>query len=62
MKNYESCSQAILAAFMGVFDVEDPFVMASAGALHGGMMASLTCGIYTSGLMVLGLLIGRTRI
>jgi C_GCAxxG_C_C family probable redox protein len=62
MKRYESCSQSILAAFMGEFGVEDPLVMASAGGLHGGMMASLTCGIYTGGLMVLGLLIGRPRI
>lgn len=62
MKRYESCSQSILAAFMGEFGVEDPLVMASAGGFHGGMMVSLTCGIYTSGLMVLGLLIGRTRI
>ena len=62
MKHYESCSQSILAAFMGEFGVKDPLVMASAGGFHGGMMASLTCGIYTGGLMVLGLLIGRPRI
>jgi C_GCAxxG_C_C family probable redox protein len=62
MKQYESCSQAILAAFMEEFGVKDPMVMASAGGFHGGMMASLTCGIYTSGLMVLGLLIGRPYI
>ena len=62
MKRYESCTQSILAAFMGEFGIEDPLVMASAGGFHGGMMASLTCGIYTGGLMVLGLLIGRPRI
>jgi hypothetical protein len=32
MKRYESCSQSILAAFMGEFGIEDPPVMASAGA------------------------------
>jgi C_GCAxxG_C_C family probable redox protein len=62
MKQYESCSQAILAAFMEEFGVEDPLVIASAGGFHGGMMASLTCGVYTGGLMVLGLLIGRPYI
>jgi hypothetical protein len=29
MNRYESCSQSILAAFMGEFGVEDPLVMAS---------------------------------
>jgi C_GCAxxG_C_C family probable redox protein len=62
IRKHESCAQAILAAFMEELEVEDPLVMASAGAFHAGLSASLTCGIYTGGLMVLGLLMGRDEI
>ena len=47
---------------MEELEIEDPLVMASAGAFHAGLSASLTCGIYTGGLMVLGLLMGRDKI
>jgi C_GCAxxG_C_C family probable redox protein len=59
MRRYESCSQSILAAFMEELGIEDPLVIRSAGALHGGLLCSLTCGIHIGGLMVLGLLMGR---
>lgn len=59
MKQHESCSQSILAAFMEEFGIRDPLVIRSAGALHGGMLCSLTCGVHIAGLMVLGLLMGR---
>ena len=36
--------------------------MRSAGAMFGGMTSSLTCGIHTSAMMVLGLLMGREDI
>jgi C_GCAxxG_C_C family probable redox protein len=62
MRKHESCAQCILGAFMEELGVDDPLVMASAGAFHAGLSTSLTCGIYTGGLMVLGLLMGRDRI
>lgn len=62
MRKHESCAQCILAAFMEELEIEDPLLMASAGAFHAGLSASLTCGIYTGGLMVLGLFMGRDRI
>ena len=62
VKNYGSCTQAILAAFMDEFDLADPFLMRSAGAMYAGMTASLTCGVHTAGLMVLGLFMGRENI
>jgi C_GCAxxG_C_C family probable redox protein len=62
IRKHESCAQAILGAFMEELEIEDPLVMASAGAFHAGLSASLTCGIYTGGLMVLGLFMGRDKI
>jgi len=62
MRSHESCAQAILGAFMDEFGIDDRLVMASAGAFHAGLSTSLTCGIYTGGLMVLGLFMGRDRI
>ncbi len=62
MRNHESCTQAILGAFMDELEIDAPMVMRSAGALHGGMVSSLTCGVITGGLMVLGLLVGREDI
>lgn len=62
MRRYESCTQSILAAFMEELDVRDPLVMRAAGALHGGLLSSLTCGIHLAGMMVLGLLVGRERL
>lgn len=62
MMRCESCTQSILAAFMEELDIDDPMVIRSAGAMHGGMLCSLTCGIHTAGLMVLGLLMGREEL
>ena len=62
MRKHESCAQCVLGAFMEELGIEDPLVMASAGAFHAGLSTSLTCGIYTGGLMVLGLFMGRDQI
>jgi C_GCAxxG_C_C family probable redox protein len=62
MRSHESCAQAILGAFMDELGIDDRLVMASAGAFHAGLSTSLTCGVYTGGLMVLGLFMGRDRI
>ena len=62
VKRYESCTQSILAAFMEELGLDDPLVLRAGGAMHGGMMTSLTCGVQTAGLMVLGLLIGRENL
>jgi C_GCAxxG_C_C family probable redox protein len=59
MEQYQSCTQSVLAAFMEEFGIRDPLVMRSAGAMHGGMMCSYTCGVHVAGAMVLGLLVGR---
>ncbi len=62
MKNYDSCAQSILAAFLEVLNVDNPLLMRSAGAMHGGMVSSLTCGIHSSAMMLLGVLLGREDI
>ena len=62
VKKYGSCTQGILAAFMQEFGINDPMVIRSAGAMHLGMVSSLTCGIHTAGLMILGLIMGRGKL
>jgi C_GCAxxG_C_C family probable redox protein len=62
MSRHESCAQSILAAFMDELAIEDPRVIRAAGAFHGGVVSSLTCGIHLGGAMVLGLLVGRENL
>ena len=62
MKQHESCAQSILAAFLEELGIEDPLVLRAAGAFHGGLVSSLTCGIHLGGAMVLGLLMGREKL
>jgi C_GCAxxG_C_C family probable redox protein len=62
VSNYESCTQSIVAAFMEEFGITDPLVLRAAGGMHAGMVTSLTCGIVSAGIMVLGLLMGRENI
>ena len=62
MKRYDSCTQSILASFMEEIGIMDPMIISSAGAMHGGMVSSLTCGIHIAGLMVLGLFMGRYKL
>jgi C_GCAxxG_C_C family probable redox protein len=62
MEKHESCAQSILAAFMEALEIQNPLVLRAAGGFHGGMMSSLTCGIHTGGMMVLGLLMGRENL
>ncbi len=62
MRRNHSCTQSILAAFMAEFGIDDPLVIRAAGAMHSGMLCSLTCGVHTAGMMVLGLLMGRENL
>jgi C_GCAxxG_C_C family probable redox protein len=62
VSTYESCTQSIVAAFMEELGITDPLVLRAAGGMHAGMVSSLTCGIVSAGVMVLGLLIGREDI
>ncbi len=62
MKRNHSCTQSILTAFMEELGIDDPMVIRAAGGMHAGMLCSMTCGVHTAGLMVLGLLMGREKI
>jgi hypothetical protein len=44
---------------MEALEMKERMVLRAGGAMQGGMMCSLTCGVHTAGLMVLGLLMGR---
>jgi hypothetical protein len=59
---HEGCTQSILATFMEELGIDDPLVFRAAGAMQGGMLSSLTCGIHSAGMLVLGLLIGRQKL
>ena len=55
LKRYDSCTQAILWAFMESLAMKNKMVLRVSGAMQGGMMSSLTCGVHTAGLMILGM-------
>jgi hypothetical protein len=59
---HEGCTQSILATFMEELGIDDPLVFRAAGAMQGGMLCSLTCGIHSAGMLILGLLIGRQKL
>jgi len=59
---HEGCTQSIVAAFMDELGIHEPLVFRAAGAMQGGMLSSLTCGVHTAGMMVLGLLMGREQL
>jgi C_GCAxxG_C_C family probable redox protein len=59
---HEGCTQSILAAFMEELGIDAPLAFRAAGAMQGGMLSSLTCGVHTAAMMVLGLLMGRERL
>jgi len=62
VSQYESCSQSIVAAFMDEFGIDDPLVLRATGGMHAGMVCSLTCGVVSAGMAVLGLLMGRENL
>ena len=62
MKAYGNCSQSIVAAFSEVIGLDNTYVLKASSGFLGGMMHSLTCGVQTGGVMVMGLLMGRERL
>jgi hypothetical protein len=62
IEKYDSCTQSILAAFMDELNIKNPMLFKAAGTLHGGMLSSLTCGIHSAGMLVLGMFVGREKI
>lgn len=57
--DFGSCAQAVLAVFLESLEFDAPLVLKAAGGFHAGMLHSVTCGVYSAGMMVLGLLVGR---
>lgn len=62
MKAYGNCTQSIVAAFSEVLELDNKFARRASSGFLGGMMHSLTCGVQTGGVMVMGLLMGRERL
>jgi hypothetical protein len=59
---YEGCTQSVLLPFLEEFGVEKDLLMRAAGGFFGGMVSSLTCGVHSAGIMIIGLLVGRTKL
>ncbi len=62
MKDHGNCAQSIVAAFSEAFGIDDPLMLRASSGFLGGMMHSLTCGVQTGGVMVMGLVLGRERL
>ena len=62
ISRYDNCTQSIVAAFLDVLELDDPWVTRAASGFFGGMLSSLTCGIHTAGVIVMGLIMGRDRL
>lgn len=62
MTRNDNCAQSIVAAFAEVFNLEDSRVLKAASGFWGGMVSSLTCGVHSAGVIVIGMIIGRERL
>ncbi len=62
MTRYDNCTQSIVAAFAEVLGLEDGGVLKAASGFWGGMVSSLTCGIHSAGVILMGMIVGRDRL
>jgi arsenite methyltransferase len=62
MAKSHNCTQSILAAFAEFLDLDDKHVFKAASGFLGGMVCSLTCGVFSAGVIVLGMIMGRERL
>jgi arsenite methyltransferase len=57
-----NCTQSIVAAFAELLDLDNNRVLKAASGFMGGMVSSLTCGVHSAGVIVLGMIMGRERL
>ncbi len=62
MTRYDNCTQSIVAAFTEVLGLEDDGVFKAASGFWGGMVSSLTCGVHSAGVILMGMIMGRERL
>ena len=62
MTRYDTCTQSIVAAFAEVLGLEDGGVLKAASGFWGGMVSSLTCGVHSAGVIVMGMIMERDRL
>ena len=62
MTRYDNCTQSIVAAFAQELNQEDLGVLKAASGFLGGMLSSLTCGVHSAGVIVMGMIMGRERL
>jgi ubiquinone/menaquinone biosynthesis C-methylase UbiE len=62
MGRYDNCTQSIVAAFLDVLGLDDRWVLRGSSGFFGGMLSSLTCGVHSAGVIVMGLIMGRERL
>ena len=59
MTKSHNCTQSIVAAFAEVLDLDNKQVLKAASGFLGGMVCSLTCGVHSAGVIILGMIMGR---
>jgi C_GCAxxG_C_C family probable redox protein len=62
MTQYDNCTQSIVAALAEALDLEDGPVLKATSGFWGGMVSSLTCGVHSAGVIVMGMIMGRDRL
>ena len=59
---YHGCSQAVLRTFQELLGLEDELLFKAAGPLCAGLGSGKSCGALAAGVMVLGMVHGRSRL
>jgi len=62
MTRYDNCTQSIVAAFTEVLGLEDGGCLKASSGFWGGMVSSLTCGVHSAGVILMGMIMGRDRL
>jgi C_GCAxxG_C_C family probable redox protein len=61
-RDFHGCSQAVLATFQELLDMEDALLLKAAGPLCAGLGSGKSCGALAGGVLVLGMVYGRARL
>ncbi len=61
-RDFHGCSQAVVATFQELLDMEDELLFKAAGPLCAGLGSGKSCGALAGGVMVLGMVHGRAHL
>jgi C_GCAxxG_C_C family probable redox protein len=60
-REFHGCSQAVLQTFQELLDMKDDLLLKAAGPLCAGLGSGKSCGALAAGVLVLGMVHGRSR-